>query len=143
PRAIDSWSKVARLEDAKLIEELSSFDATLRERARRELVKRGDKNRAELIKLLKKSDARLVARINAAWALGWMYDADVQTELLKQLASGDDELKYVCATVIGLFAKKGDVNAQDGLLQATSEEDPAIRRVLNASMGRLRAAGAA
>ena len=51
-RGLDSWSKIAGLADKELIDTLSSEESSDRERARRELVKRGDKNRKALIKLL-------------------------------------------------------------------------------------------
>jgi putative membrane-bound dehydrogenase-like protein len=143
-RGIDSWSKVVKLEDDKLIEDgLGSFEATERERARRELVRRGDKNRAALLKFFQHRETRLLSRVAAVGALQWMYDADVQKAFLKALEEGDDEVKRVVAEALGLWAKKGDNDVQDALLKAVSDEDLAVRRAVLVGMGRLAGPGAA
>src|SRR5262249_20400589 len=105
-RSTDSWGKVNKLEDDKLIEALASLEATERERARRELVKRGDKNRAALLKFFRSEDTRPAAKVAAVGALQWMYDADVEKAFVKALDKGDDEVKRVVAEALGLWAKK-------------------------------------
>jgi quinoprotein glucose dehydrogenase len=142
-RGTDSWSKVTKLEDAKLIEALGSVEASERERARRELVKRGDKGRAALLKYFRNDETRLAAKVAAVGALQWMYDADVEKAFVKALDQGDDELKRVVAEALGLWAKKGDATVQDALLKASSEEDLAVRRAVFVAMGRVAGPGAA
>jgi putative membrane-bound dehydrogenase-like protein len=142
-RPMDSWEKVNKLEDGKLIEALASLEATERERARRELVKRGDKNRAALLKFFRSDETRPAARIAAVGALQWMYDADVEKAFVKALDKGDDEVKRVVAEALGLWAKKGDATVQDALLKASSEEDLALRRAVFVAMSRVAGPGAA
>jgi quinoprotein glucose dehydrogenase len=142
-RGTDSWSKVAKLEDDKLIEALGSVEASERERARRDLVKRGDKNRAALLKYFRSDETRPAAKVVAVGALQWMYDADVEKAFVKALDKGDDEVKRVVAEALGLWAKKGDTTVQDALLKASSEEDLAVRRAVFVAMGRVAGPGAA
>lgn len=142
-RSRDTWAKVRQLEDDKLIELLASFDGTERERARRELVKRGDKVRAALLKYFADPKTRVVAKMAAVGVLQWTYDAAVQKAFLQALEDGDDELKRVVADALGLWAKKGDSDVQDALLKAASEHDEAVRRSVLLAMGRVAGPGAA
>jgi glucose/arabinose dehydrogenase len=141
-RGLDSWVKVAALKDEELVKALSGDEASDRERARRELVRRGGRNRAALLKLLRSGDAAPAAQINAAGALQWLYDADVQKGFVAALAEGDADLRRVVAEALGLWAKKGDRAVQDGLLKALADEDRAVRRAVALAMGRLAGPGA-
>ena len=142
-RGLDSWAKIAKLTDEELIKTLTSEEAGDRERARRELVKRGDKNRKALIKLLDSEETPLVGRIAVLGALQWMYDDDVQASFEKALKNGDAELQRLTAEALGLWAKKGDRNVQNALLLALSSEDLSVRRAVAVAMGRLAGPGAA
>src|SRR5262249_24570521 len=142
-RTTDTWSKVAKLEDDELIETLGSFDATERDRARRELVKRGDKNRPALLKFFADRETRLVARLAAVGVLQWMYDDKVEKAFVKALEGGDDEVKRAVAEALGLWSKKGNADVQDALVKATSEEDESVRRAVLVAMGRVAGPGAA
>src|SRR5262249_34466204 len=126
-RTTDSWSKVTKLEDDKLVEALSSFEATERGQARRELVKRGDKNRPALLKLFANRETRLVTRLAAVGVLQWLYDDAVEKAFVKALEKDDDEVKRAVAEALGLWAKKGSAEVHDALVKATSEEDEAVR----------------
>ena len=69
PRGMDSWAKIAGLGDDDLIKTLQSEDAGDRDRARRELARRGEKERPALLKLLRDSEQPDAARIAALGAL--------------------------------------------------------------------------
>jgi hypothetical protein len=141
-RGMDSWAKIAALKDEDLIKALSSEEASDRERARKELVKRGERNRKALIQLVNHGARQLVARINALGALQSMFDADVQTAFEKALRDSDPELQRLAAEALGLCAKKADRNAQNALLLALASEDYTVRRAVALAMGRLAGPGA-
>jgi putative membrane-bound dehydrogenase-like protein len=141
-RGADSWSRIAGLKDDELIKALSSEDASDRERARKELVKRGDRNRKALVKMVNNDETPLVARISALGALESMFDAEVQTAFEKALRDGDSELQRLAAEALGLYAKKGDRNAHNALLLGLSTEDYGVRRAVALAMGRLAGPGA-
>jgi putative membrane-bound dehydrogenase-like protein len=141
-RGMDSWAKIGKFEDGELITTLSSDESSERERARQELVKRGDRNRKALIRLLD-SDKALTARIAAVGVLQTMFDADVQTAFEKALKDGDSDLQRLAAEALGLCAKKGDRSAHNVLLEALASEDLSVRRAVALAMGRLAGPGAA
>jgi glucose/arabinose dehydrogenase len=141
-RGLEGWGKIARLSGKELIETLSSEEAGARERARKELVKRGEKNRKALVKLLDDGEAQLVAKVAALGAIGSMFDADVQKAFEKALKGGDSELQRLAAEALGLCARKADRNAHNALLQALSSDDLPVRRAVALAMGRLAGPGA-
>ena len=59
PRPRDSWLKVIRQSDDDLLKTLGSEDGSHRGRARHELVRRGERNRAALLKLLRDGEQPL------------------------------------------------------------------------------------
>ncbi|MFO0841185.1 MAG: hypothetical protein U0797_02150 [Gemmataceae bacterium] len=75
-----------RLKDDELVRALSSETAGEREVARRELVRRGGKGRAALIRLLEGDDAPAAARLAALGALQAMVNGDVLAALERTLA---------------------------------------------------------
>jgi glucose/arabinose dehydrogenase len=142
-RGMDSWKKVIERDDAKLIDALSGDDASDRERARHELARRGDRNRAALVKLMGHGEAQLVAKINALGALESMYDDAVQQAFMKALDSGDAELRRLAAEALGLCAKPADRAAQDALLKALADDELGVRRAVALAIGRVGGPGAA
>jgi quinoprotein glucose dehydrogenase len=142
-REMNSWAKVSTLKDDELIRALSSEHAGDRERARRELAKRGDKNRAALTRLLDNDDTSLAGRLGAMGALQSMVNDDVFAALLRTLADGEFEAQRVAAEMLGLFAKKNDRAVTDALTKALATEDRAVRRAVALALGRLANPGAA
>lgn len=140
--SIDAGAKLATLKDDELLRGLTSDEATERDRARLEIVRRGERNRAALLMLLKDDDAPVFAKIAAVGAVQGMYNADVQDALLDALSDGDGEVQRLAAEALGLGAARGDRNVHAGLLRALASEDLAIRRTVAVAMGRLAAAGA-
>jgi putative heme-binding domain-containing protein len=142
PRPMDSWAGFTKMSDAELLKTLSSEEASYRTRARRELVKRGEKNRLELLKLLGDVEASPLARIAALGALESFWNADVQKAFARLLEQGDPDLRRLAAEALGLNAAPGDKDAQEALLKALSTDDPSVRRAVALAMGHLNAAGA-
>jgi hypothetical protein len=144
PRSgMDSWSKIVQLPDADLLKALAREDAGERDCARKELARRGDKNRTALIKLLHDDEQPLVARIAALGALHSLHDDAVQKAFVKAVGEGDAELRKLAADGLGLCAKKRDRAVHNALLQALADENPSVRRSVALAMGRVAAPGAA
>ncbi len=142
PRPMDSWAGFAKMSDADLLKTLASDEMSFRTRAQRELVKRGEKNRPELLKLLTNVEAPAEARIAALGALQSFWSPDVQKAFAWVLSAGDPDLRRLAAEGIGLNAAPGDKDAQAALLKALSTDEPAVRRAVALAMGRLNAPGA-
>jgi putative membrane-bound dehydrogenase-like protein len=142
-RPMDSWAKVTRLGDDDLLKTLESAEASDRARAQKEIVKRGDKSRPALLKLLQDSEKPPVARFAALGALESFWDTEVQKAFLFILAHGDADLRRLAADGLGLNAKRGDGEVHDALLNALNDDDPAVRRAVALAMGHVAAGGAA
>jgi putative membrane-bound dehydrogenase-like protein len=140
-RGLDSWAKIGKLEDGELIKALSTDETGDRNRARQELIRRGERNTKGLIGLLNRDEA-LVAKIAALGVLQSMFDADVQAAFEKALKNGDSELQRLAAEALGLCAKKGDRNVHNALLEAMASDDLPVRRAVALAMGRLASPGA-
>jgi HEAT repeat protein len=143
PHALDNWAKVAKLEAADLVKALANEDASVREVARRELVRRGDKNRAAVLKLFTHEDTPLAAQAAALGVLQAMPDAAVLKAIGSAAENGDPELRAMAASVIAQSAKEGDKDAQAALLQALGDSEPAVKRAVAMAMARLKGPGAA
>ena len=102
-RPLDSWAKVRKLDDAELIKTLASEDFTIRDKARAELIKRGDKNKPALLKLLEDPNQSYEARYSALGALQSMWDADIQKAVIGRLEDIDSDLRRLSADALGLL----------------------------------------
>lgn len=143
PRPRDSWWKVVRQSDDDLLQTLGSADGSDRARAQRELVRRGERNRAALLQLLRDGDRPLTARLAALDTLQSLWNADVQKAFQQALAYGEVPLRCRAAEALGLHAVKGDAGVHHSLLRALNDNDLSLRRAAALAMGRLAAAGAA
>jgi putative membrane-bound dehydrogenase-like protein len=142
-RPMDSWAKIVKQADEDLLRTLESPEASDRARAQKEIVKRGDRFRPALLKLLKDAEKPAVARFAALGALESFWNADVQEAFLFILANGDADLRRLAADGLGLNAKAGDAEVHDALLKALNDADPAVRRAVALAMGHVAADGAA
>lgn len=143
PRDWNSWAKVAKLDETDLIKTLADPDASVRERARLALMKRGEKSRPALLKLLTDEEADIAARYNALAAVQADTDPETKSAMMTALASGYGDLQRLAATALGQFSKSGDKEVHDALLRQMSDEDPGIRRVVALAIGRVGGPGAA
>jgi quinoprotein glucose dehydrogenase len=143
PRPRDSWLKVIRQSDDDLLKTLSSEDASDRTRAQHELVRRGQRNRAALLKLLRDGEQPLTARLAALGAVEAFWNEEVQKAFQQVLADAEDPLRCRAAEALGLHAAKGDAGVHDSLLKALNDNSLSLRRAVALAMGRLAAPGAA
>jgi quinoprotein glucose dehydrogenase len=142
-RGMDSWAKVVKLEDADLVKALSGDEATDREAARRELVRRGPKNNQALRKLLADDEQPLAARVAALGVLQAHWDEKTRYVCEQLLALDTADVRRLCADALGRNAGPDDRSAGAALLKALGDEDPSVRRSVALALGRLRTPGAA
>jgi quinoprotein glucose dehydrogenase len=143
PRPMDSWQKVVKMKTADLLETLAGDEAGERTRAQRELVRRGEEVRKPLLQVLASASQPEAARIAALGALQSFWNADVQEAFQETLRSGEPALRRLAAEGLGLNAPTGSRAAHAVLLEALSDQDPAVRRAVALAMGRVQAPGAA
>jgi quinoprotein glucose dehydrogenase len=142
PRDRDSAAKVAKLDDDDLIKALIANESG--DAPRLELIRRGEKERPALLKLLKDGEQPDEARIAALSALESMWNGDVQAlavHLLTKESSAD--LRRLSADALGLNAAKGDDDVHSGLLRALTDAAPEVRRSAALAMSHVAAPGAA
>ena len=143
PRDMDSWAKIAGLGDDDLVKTLQSEEASDRERARRELARRGEKERPALLKLLRDSERPDAARIAALGALESMWDGDVQAVVLFVMEKDSAaDLRRLAADAVGRNAAKGDEDVHNALLRVLNDVAPEVRRSVALAMGRVAAEAA-
>lgn len=136
-RGLDAWAKIAKQDDADLIKALASDNFSDRLRAQQEIVRRGDKQRAELIKLLKDDDRPTVARIAALGALQSFWNDEVSAAVIDRLGDFAPEIRRLAADALALHCKKGDSDAHDALVRRANDEDPNVRRSVYLAIGRI------
>jgi quinoprotein glucose dehydrogenase len=142
PRDRDARAKIAKLDDDDLIKALIANESG--DAPRLELIRRGEKERPALLKLLKDSEQPDEARIAALSALESMWNADVQSLLITLLTKESSaDLRRLSADALGLNAAKGDDDVHSGLLRALTDSAPEVRRSAALAMSRVAAAGAA
>ncbi len=143
PRAMDSWQKIVKLPEEELLKTLDSEEFSDRQKAQRELVRRGEKQRAGLLKVLADRDRGARARWAALGALESMWNAEVRKALLGCLRDADDDLRRLAIEALGLNAERSDKEVQAALLKLLNEPELPVRRAAYLAMGRLNGAGAA
>jgi putative membrane-bound dehydrogenase-like protein len=142
-RGMDSWAKITGSSDNALLNTLASEEFSFRQRAQRELVRRGFKQRPALLKLVADPEETLVARIAALGALQPLWNPDVETAFCKLLAEGEADLRRLAAEALALHCARGDKNVQSELLPLLDDTEPAVRRAAALAIGRIAAPGAA
>ncbi|MBY0229170.1 MAG: hypothetical protein K2W96_07835, partial [Gemmataceae bacterium] len=138
-RAVVAWEKK---EDADLVKALSEPEAGVREAARRELVRRGGKNRAALLKFLAADSTPATGQLAAMGALQSMADAATLKAFGQVLADGDAEAQAMAAALLGLCAKPDDKTAPDALLRGLGDPDRRVKRASVLAMARADLPGA-
>lgn len=142
-RSGNNWAKIRTLKENELLQALSWEDASDREKARKELVRRGEKSRPALIRLLKDEEAPFFAKIHALGALQTMFNDDVQPSFLHTLREGDGELQRLAADALGRLGNREDRSLHDELIKLLATEDRMVRAAVARAMGRLAGPGAA
>lgn len=142
-RPMDSWMKIVRQSDDELMKSFDSEDGSNRTRAQRELVRRGERNRSALLKLLHDDDRPLTARLAALGVLESLWNEEVQKTFQSVLANADAPLRRLAADALGRNAAKGDRSVHESLLKTLNDNDVSLQRSVALAMGRIGAPGAA
>jgi putative membrane-bound dehydrogenase-like protein len=142
-RGLDSWAKIDKLSEGELLKALAAPDFSDRQRAGRALVRRGEKVRPALLKVLDDGDQPLPARIAALGAVQAFWNDDVRAAFIRLLDDGDPDLRRLAADGLSLNCKPGDETAHHALLQVLGDPNLAVRRAVVLAMGRIGAEGAA
>ncbi len=141
-RGTDSWAKITKLEDAALVKVLADPEASVRFHGQRELVKRGDKNRAALLEMLTDTDQPLTGRVAVLGVLQSMWNDKVQEGFERLLTQDNADLRRLAADGLGLNAAKGDVDVHVALVKVFDDKDPAARRAIALAISRVAGPGA-
>jgi quinoprotein glucose dehydrogenase len=136
-RGLDSWAMIGKQSDNELIKTLESDSFSDRQRAQQEIVRRGDKHREALLKMLKDDDKPLPARIAALGALQSFWNGDVKAACIERLRDGSPDLRRLAADALALNCAKGDGDAHEALVQHVNDEDLAVRRAVYLAIGRI------
>lgn len=135
PRGFDSWAKLTKLEDEDLLKTFECENASDRERARHEFVRRGVKKLQMLSEYAKDADNKTIAgRIAALGAMQTLGDVDVN-----RLHDFSPDVRRVTADAIGLNARRGSEEAHEALAARINDEDLAVRRAVYLAIGRVNA----
>lgn len=154
-RGSDSWAKVSKLADAELLKALASEDQSDRQVATREAVRRGEKLRPALVRILAwphldekqrnegdgkdlvKDEPHPFARVAALSALESLWDDSVREALLKVMRDPEATVRRLAFDALGRNARPGDSAVTEALLQQLEEPAPAARRAVFLALGRI------
>jgi putative membrane-bound dehydrogenase-like protein len=137
--SIRSWQEIPSADDATLMHLLESADFQLRLRAQRELVGRGPSRRGALLALALDPAKPAPSRAAALGGACQLYDAQVETALVRLLADGDLEIRRLAAEEIGRFwsPRDGAASALFALATALEDPHPAVQRSAALALGTL------
>jgi quinoprotein glucose dehydrogenase len=142
-RGMDSWANILKQSDADLLKTLESENFSDRQKAQRELVRRGDKQRKPLLTLLADPDRPAPARVAALGALQAFWNGEVKDAFIAQLKHDQPALRRLCADGLALNCARGDKDAHAAIEQHLNEDNPAVLRALYVAIGKVGAPGAA
>ena len=115
-RGLDSWGKLVKQPDEELFKSLESENFSDRQKAQQEIVRRGDKQRDGLLKVLADENNKVIpARIAALGALQSMWNADVKGAFIERLRDFSPDIRRLAADGLALNCAKGDSEAHEAL----------------------------
>lgn len=141
-RPLDSWAKIRKQSDDELLAMLGSPHFSDRQRAQRELVRRGGESRPGLLKVLGDGEKPVSARIAALGAVQSLWDDEVKKCVLGCLRDAAEDVRRLAADALALNCGRGDKDAHEALVHILNDEDLAVRRSVYLALGKIRAAGA-
>lgn len=142
PRGLDAWSRMTKQEDDELFKSLEAPNFTDRVRAQQEIVRRGEKHRPNLLKLLKDAERPLPARLAAIGALQSVWNDEVKTVFMERLGDPTPDIRRLVADGLALNAPHGDREVNEALIAELEDRDPAARRAIFLAIGKVGAGGA-
>ena len=138
-RPMDSWAKLRKLSDDDLLRTLASDNFSDRHKAQGEIVRRGDKHRPALLKLLADREQPLRLRIAALGVLHSFWNGRVADGCRLLLKDNEADLRRLAVEALGLHGEAR------GLAVTALLEDGAapVRRATALALGRTGAPGIA
>src|SRR5262249_35708290 len=115
-RGMKSWAKIGKLTDDDLFKMLASPEFSDRQKVQQELVRRGEKHRAALLKLVKNGDEPAPVRIAALGALQSFWNKEVQATFMELLGDADANVRRLSADGLALNATAGDKEVHEALV---------------------------
>ena len=142
-RCMDSWQKIRKLSDEKLVDALASPDLTDRVEARKELVRRGPKSRDLVLQRFISGKMDGPARLLAIGLLQSFWNSDVEDLFRLLLKDESPDARRLAIEALGRHAKPKDPRTHDALVKALADHHPAVRRAAALAIGRLGTEGSA
>ena len=142
PRGLDSWAKAMQGSDEEIIKNVAHVDMSVRSAVQKELVRRGEKLRPELLQILAESEQHN-ARISAIGVLQSFWNDDVRDAFLMTLQETDHEMRRIAIEGLGRNGTPGDEKIHAALAKALADTDLPVRRAVALAIGKINAAGAA
>ncbi len=148
-RGLDTWAKSAgpsATQDAMALA-LNSPDATTRQQAQFEMLRRAKKN-PDLIRgffrsgLDVESNASVSTRLLCLGGLQQLWNPDVQAWFVDLLKDQDDDVRRLAVEALGRNAKAKDIAVHEALAKLLTDDAVAVRRVTALAIGRIGAEGA-
>ena len=136
-RGMDSWAKILKLPDEKLVEALNSAALTDRVESRKELVRRGDRVRPLVLKALDEKKLNDDGKLVALGALQVNWTPEVESAFRTALTDGDPDVRRIAVEGFALNAKPGDAKVAEALTQRLSDQNLAVRRATALALARV------
>lgn len=140
-RDLDSWQRIAKQGNDKLLKSLGAANFSDRLVAQAELRRRGENNRDALLKLLADSNQELSVRLAALGVVQSFWNNDVRTAFLKLLQDSEADIVRLAADGLALNCAAGDTVAGNEVTKALFDDRPPVRRALALALGRIGGAG--
>ncbi|GIW81908.1 MAG: glucose dehydrogenase [Gemmatales bacterium] len=137
-----SWDAIVRSSDDDLLKALKSENATDRQVAQRELVRRGPRNLFSLLQILDDRDGAVNARIAALGVVQAFWCPSVEDLVLNLLNDKETAIRRLAVEALALNCKPKDRRVSEVLIRNLEETHPAVRRALYLALGRIGAPGA-
>ena len=142
-RGMDSWANILRAPDDDLVAKLGAPDMTDRLAARNELVRRGAKSRALVMKRFVSGTLSADGRLPAMGVLQNFWNDDV-ADLFRLLTNDESpDVRRLAVDGLGHFTKRANLSAQDALTRLLADADHAVRRAACIALSRLGGEGSA
>ncbi len=142
-RGLDSWAKILRLPDDKLVSALNADALTDRVEARKELVRRGDRVRPAILKGLADNVFSDDGKLVALGALQSLWNDDVEKAFREAFLDGDENVRRVAIEGLALHSKPGDAKNVELLTRRLSDPNLAVRRAAALGLSRIGSESAA
>ena len=142
-RGMESWAKLRKLPDDKLVEQLNAPNFTDRMEVKKELVRRGPWVRDAVKAVLADPEGPVDARIFALGVLQSMWNGEVEAVVRERLRDANADIRRLAADALGSHSKPEDEANHSALLKQLGDPEPSVRRAVALALGRVGASSVA